>query len=43
MKIEMSETDQKIIAKHSPSVRGRAFIELQIVAALIQAAENNAC
>jgi hypothetical protein len=33
-------TDKEIIKKHDPSVRGRAYIELQIVNKLIEAAKD---
>lgn len=42
MTITLSETDKQILARHSPSVRGRALIELQVVDALIKAAQDNA-
>lgn len=40
MTITLSETDKQILARHSPSVRGRALIELQVVDALIKAAKD---
>lgn len=38
MTIHLSETDKQILARHSASVRGRAFVELQVVDAIIKAA-----
>jgi hypothetical protein len=38
--IDLSETDKQILARHSPGVRGRALIELQVVDALIRAAQE---
>lgn len=40
MEINLSETDKQILARHSPGVRGRALIELQVVNALIKAASH---
>ena len=38
MTISLSSNDRDILSKHDPGVRSRAFIELQIVNALIDAA-----
>jgi hypothetical protein len=41
MKIDLTPTDRVILARHDPSVRGRAMIELAIVDALIQTAQDH--
>lgn len=41
MKIDLTPADREILARHDPSVRGRALIELVIVDALIEAARDS--
>jgi len=40
MQINVSDTDKQVLSRHTASGRGRAFIELQIVEALIKAASE---